>query len=468
MKKLKLLLSLLLIPLFFSSCSKEYITVDENEGNSLINIRTRASGTDAVISYPVHVYVFDTNDKCVSTATIEDEGSALSLQLLEGMYKVYAVAGVDIANYEIPTKDDATPSTVVRLLDGKKHGDLMTANNTVVLRDGEENTLTLSLERRVMLLQDVVIYNVPSKVNEVSVTVAPFYENICVDGTMSGTNGVHTKTLTKTSGSKTWTNNQEEYLLENTGNVTITVTMKYTDQTKSYSYTCPDKFLANYKIKIYGAYTEALGVTLNGTITGATWAGEKEISFSFDENGSYDGTGSDITPDAPSGGDDGGDEGDDDDTPVVGDQTDLPQVGTFYKGCYVMKHENAGGKTVVTLISGTAKQKLSFTKGDQSSIKSAVNDALASWDVEGVTGWRLPNEDEVAFIRENATAINDVFSADKRAPAFVQSGNTTCYFYEALDGNIMSFTVKNLASGVWSFDCSNSDFLRPVTKITFE
>ena len=465
----KLLLSLLLISLFFSSCSKEYITIDEYKGeeNSLINIRTRASGTDAVISYPVHVYVFDSNEKCVSTATIEDEGSQLSLPLLEGMYKVYAVAGVDMANYEIPTKDDATPSTVVRLLDGKKHGDLMTANNTVILRDGDENTLTLTLERRVMLLKDVVIYNVPSKVNEVSVTIAPFYENICVDGTMSGTNGVHTKTLTKTSGSKTWTNSQEEYLLENTGNVTISVTMKYPDQTKSYSYTYPDKFLANYKIKIYGAYTEALGVTLNGTITGATWAGEKEISFSFDENGSYDGTGSDITPDDPSGGDGGGDEGDegDDDTPVVGDQTDVPQVGTFYKGCYVMKHENAGGKTMVTLISGAANNKLSFTKGDQSSIKSAVNDALASWDVEGVTGWRLPNEDEVAFIRENATVINENCVSAGKGYIYV---NGSYYIYETAAGNILSFTVRDDLPAGWSFDCSTSDYLRPITKITFE
>lgn len=463
MKMFKLLLSLLLISLFFLSCSKEYITIDEYKGeeNSLINIRTRASGTDAVISYPVHVYVFDSNEKCVSTATIEDEGSQLSLPLLEGMYKVYAVAGVDIANYEIPTKDDATPSTVVRLLDGKKHGDLMTANNTVVLREGDENTLTLTLERRVMLLQDFVIYNVPSKVSEVSVTIAPFYENICVDGTMSGTNGVHTKTLTKTSGSKTWTNSQEEYLLENAGNVTITVTMKYPDQTKSYSYTYPDKFLANYKIKIYGAYTETLGVTLNGTITGATWAGEKEISFSFDENGSYDGTGSDITPDDPTGGDDG----DEDDTPVVGDQTDLPQVGTFYKGCYVMKHENAGGKTVVTLISGTAKQNLSFTKGDQSSIKSAVNDALASWDVEGVTGWRLPNEDEVAFIRENATVINENCISAGKGYIYVSG---SFYIYETADGNIMSFTVRDDLPAGWSSNCSTSDYLRPVTKITFE
>ena len=97
----------------------------------------------------------------------------------------------------------------------------------------------------------------------------------------------------------------------------------------------------------------------------------------------------------------------------------------------------------------------------------AVNDALASWDVEGVTGWRLPNEDEVAFIRENATVINEAFSADKRAPAFVQTGGTTCYFYDALDGNIMSFTVVDLPAG-WSFDCSTSNYLRPITKITFE
>ena len=124
----------------------------------------------------------------------------------------------------------------------------------------------------------------------------------------------------------------------------------------------------------------------------------------------------------------------------------------------------AGGKTVVTLISGAAKQNLSFTKGDQSSIKSAVNDALASWDVEGVTGWRLPNEDEVAFIRDNATVINENCISAGKGYIYVSG---SFYIYETADGNIMSFTVDNLPAG-WSHDCLTSNYLRPITKITFE
>lgn len=42
---------------------------------------------------------------------------------------------------------------------------------------------------------------------------------------------------------------------------------------------------ANYKINITGTYNEN-GITLNGTITGATWQGVKNINFNFDETGS--------------------------------------------------------------------------------------------------------------------------------------------------------------------------------------
>ena len=44
--------------------------------------------------------------------------------------------------------------------------------------------------------------------------------------------------------------------------------------------------ISAYKINIDGTYTEAVGVNLTGTITGATWLGERTISFEFDENDS--------------------------------------------------------------------------------------------------------------------------------------------------------------------------------------
>lgn len=43
---------------------------------------------------------------------------------------------------------------------------------------GEENTLTLSLERKVMLIENVSIKNVPSNVIAVNVTISPLYENL--------------------------------------------------------------------------------------------------------------------------------------------------------------------------------------------------------------------------------------------------------------------------------------------------
>lgn len=49
---------------------------------------------------------------------------------------------------------------------------------------GEENTLTLSLERKVMLIENVSIKNVPSNVIAVNVTISPLYENILLMVTM--------------------------------------------------------------------------------------------------------------------------------------------------------------------------------------------------------------------------------------------------------------------------------------------
>jgi len=66
--------------------------------------------------------------------------------------------------------------------------------------------------------------------------------------------------------------------------VSVNITIGGT--TKTYTYSTSDQLEAAYKINIDGTYTEAVGVNLTGTITGATWLGERTISFEFDENGS--------------------------------------------------------------------------------------------------------------------------------------------------------------------------------------
>lgn len=149
---------------FFVSCEK--YTADEefdlSEANSTLVVRTclapNEAGLDesATISYPVNVFVFNEKGACVGVSVIGSEAENLSLKLPEGSYNIYAIAGADDNSYNIPTKEDATKESPIILKDGFKHGDLMSAYSNVVLANGEENTLTLSLKRKVNPLAELI------------------------------------------------------------------------------------------------------------------------------------------------------------------------------------------------------------------------------------------------------------------------------------------------------------------------
>lgn len=80
--------------------------------NSLLQVRTRGgSGDETTVAYPVTVYVF-AGDDCRAVQTIGDEGQTLNIALTEGTYSVYAVGGASATDYELPTVDDATTTTV--------------------------------------------------------------------------------------------------------------------------------------------------------------------------------------------------------------------------------------------------------------------------------------------------------------------------------------------------------------------
>ncbi len=461
MKKYLLYIASLL--LVFTSCSKDILPENEESGfakeaNSILNIHTR-TGTDAngdaIISYPVNVYVFNESNECVEYTTLATSEDVLSLNLIEGTYTIYSIGGTSSDSYTLPSKEDATATSVIQLASGKNHSDVMTAKNVVTLVDGEENNLTLAFERKVMQLQEIKIENVPSATTAVSVDIAPLYKDICINGDYSGDNGAQSITLTKEDATKTWSNTESIYLLPASGNATISVKMTNADGTKSYSYTCADEFIANYKIKIQGKYTAKVGVTLTGTITGATWAGEKTITFEFDENTS---SGSTVTDPNE------GTEGDDEITGGETTNSDIPALGTFYKDCYVLKHDvnEIDNTTKVTLLS-TTLLNVTYSDTDQATVKQAIDNVLLTYKVNEIGNWRLIYETEALYIRENIDRINEDFINSKRAQAF---NSQECYYFLMDDGNIKSFSINNLSAG-WNFDSTNKDELRPITTLTF-
>ena len=263
------------------------------------------------------------------------------------------------------------------------------------------------MTRKTMQIQDVTIKKVPSAATAVTVTIAPLWQSLTIGGTYSTTNGSSTITLTKQEDGRTWKNNGSAYLLppsSQPASVSVNITVGGT--TKTYTYNTSDELEAGYKINIDGTYTEAVGVNLTGTITGATWLGERTISFTFDEDGG-----------STSGNDNnGGDNG--------GDTQDFPSEGDTYQGCYVLAVtvEDDGQSAEVVLLSPNERAVTSASDAES---------ALASLGVDGISDWTVPTKAQVdAF----AAARNDVTPAPAARTYLYKNNNGVYYQYNLATG----------------------------------
>ena len=456
MKRLSLIASALAV-LGLTACEKTLVEdiADVGDGqvkNSLLQVRTRAGGLaseEATVSYPVAVYVFQ-GEECRAVQTIGGEGQTLNIPLVEGTYSVYAVGGASASDYVLPDADDATVTSAIVLKEGKTHGDLMAASATAALVDGGTNTVTLGMTRKTMLIQDVTIKKIPTAATAVSVTIAPLWQSMTIGGTYSTTNGSSIIALTRQENWRTWQNAASAYLLppsSQPASVSVNITIGGT--TKTYTYSCSDQLEAGYKINIDGTYTEAIGVNLTGTITGATWLGERTISFEFDENGSS-------AADDGNGGDNGNN-----DTP--GNAEGFPAVGSTYQGCYVLKSIVAddGQSAELTLLSpnettiGKAYNDASFI-GHPEVLEALIDEKLAEADVDGISDWRLPTYNELNSIYASLDAINEAFESDVSA-----SGK---YLYDAGGTVLYRILSQTAADGADNFAATAR--IRPVATIS--
>ena len=371
--------------------------------NSVLQVTTRGGGgsNDATIAYPVQVYVFQ-GDDCKAVQTIGDEGQTLNIPLVEGTYSVYAVGGAGSTDYNLPTKDNATTTTALTLKEGRSLTDLMAASATATLVDGGTNTVTLGMTRKTMLIQDVTIKKIPTAATAVSVTIAPLWQALTVSGAFANAGQSQTIALTKQADNRTWTNDATAFVMppsSQPASVSVNITIGGT--TKTYTYSTSDQLEAAYKINIDGTYTEAVGVNLTGTITGATWLGERTISFEFDENGSS----------TSGNNDNNGGGNNNNDNP--NNQDNFPAAGDTYQGCYVL--------AVTTIDANSAE--LTLLSPNESTVTSAsnANAALATLGVDGISDWSIPTKDQIdAFY----AAKDDITPAPDRQRYLWQDGTT--------------------------------------------
>lgn len=453
-------LLLLLCMLVTTACEKVVLEENETEdpttvadiANSSLRVRSHAPlDNEGELSYPLHIYVFK-GTECKAVQTLESADDVLELKLPAATYDVYAVGGASEQDYTLPTLDNATLNSTIALKDGAQHGDLMTSQNTVVLRADEETELSLAMERKVVQLRSVTLKKIPAEVTAVSVSFAPLNEQMTIAGVYSGRGALTDLQLQPSDVAGTWVTEQPVFALPSVGNATITIALTTLAGTKNYSYTCTEPLTAGYIFDITGTYVGTDGILLGGTFQGATWLGEREIVFSF--NGTTDQVPDDdptIDPTPTP-----------DDTPL----TAIPAVGDMYHGCCVLAVKNATETSAdLVLLSPTEKTGVADHADDSADdnttiSKGKIDAELALWSGGGITtGWRMMTVEEMnQNLAPNYNLLNEALEAAGQT-VFVSS-----YYLVWNPVTELVLTINCKTKAVYA-SFSSSSKLRPVVDV---
>lgn len=419
-----------------TSCEKEFSEVPPVNPESSLTVTTRSESGAEEVAYPVAVYLFDANKACIDFRRIESADASVCYDLVEGVYDVYAFGGVAEGKYTLPSVKEATLESVIALQDGQEHGDLMMANSSVTTTKGEANTINLLMNRCVSKIASIVIKQVPDDVTAVSVTLSKTYKSMTFDGTKKDVN-IEVITLEKSSTeSGTWELKTPRHVLfDVAASASVKISMTTNGNAKGYTYQLTDKWKSNYLYHINATYTEKQNFHVTGTITGATWQGTEDIVFNFDETNTQDGGSG----------------------PTINETA--PEVGTLYKGCYVLSRTEESNAIKVLLLHPNQYSDVCNGTMSQEEARNSINSKLSEIASENeITGWHLPNEAEMDVIYSiGFAAINQKIPEPKLL--------TDDYFYDdngTIRGYLLSSKVKRDLSLT-----TNKAILRPVAVVRF-
>ena len=434
--------------MFFSACEKELMTEEEKKSNteettgedadSKLTIVTRAPSGE-VISYPVTVYIMNGEGHCVKKESLISSADELSVKLPAATYQVYAVGGATGTTYTLPSFADASANYEIALNQGASHADLMTASSSVTLERNGSNTLVMGFVRKVLKVNDITINDMPEAVSAVSVTLAPLYKAVQLDGTyVAGTISESvTIELTRQADGTSWKNASTPYLLPAVSAATVTVNIVTGNQSKSVTYTSSQTLAANSELNISGTYTGSSGeFVMSGVFTGAVWGDPTSINFTFNETSAEDAGSS------QGGGGNSTSEG------------GAPAVNTWYKNCYVFKSVEDGNDIVVTLVHRN-EVEISASGKTADQVESEINAALPGFNINGISGWRLMNAQEAHDVPIM------LLNVDVENQGGTLMSNGAFYYYKDGD-NLTSFLGNGMNRGY-----ELGQYLRPVTTLHF-
>ena len=434
---MKKIIWVILLMMTIVSCEKELLLDNsENDGQtslvtSRLSITTRAVDDEGQLQAVAQgrVYVFNAQDQCVEVLQTTAEEGTFSTELPVGTYTLYAVGADDLDRYVLPTKEDATPTSVITCAEGKQMDDLLLKKSNVTLAKNASQHLSINLSRKVLCLNQVEIKNVPTEVTKVEVSLSPMYSGVCLNETYSEANPQTCTVSLTNQGEGLWQSEPKTYLFPSKDEPTITISFTTSEGTQSYSYSTNQTLEANHHVILSGTYEGHQGVSLTGVLLSEKWGEDITITFGFDDpTDSSD-------PSSPS---------------------ETPIAGKFYHDYYVVSVDQTNHKAVLLSKADVEHENL---KINQNSCMEQLNTLMSTLS--------KPSGCECADWRVPTLAEAQVFLYDPEAVTISGTKSFLCIYQSEL-GHIViknsngSLTEVNSGQGYTS-----SDVLRPVIDITY-
>ncbi|MGL5980464.1 MAG: FimB/Mfa2 family fimbrial subunit [Phocaeicola sp.] len=377
------LLAILLVGIL-NSCQKfEEFEESKPLPTTTLSVSTRSLDADD-IPYPVWVYAFSEEGNCIEKQQISSKSDKLKMNLPIGKYQLVALTGVS-SGYIFPELPQL--SDFISIENGRANEAAMMGRANITLSK-QSATLELTLNYVVTAFK-ASFAGIPPEVSQVSIHISPLYGSLAMNGDYSNGDQSIEIVCQKEEEEEIW-GTETLYIFPCSGQkMAFSITFQEKDGvTKTYGYQTTVIPRANHPYVICGNYEDGM-FQVEGGIVADGWGETIYIDFDFGPN---------ISPD---------DNGEDGEGDGGGIHADIPQVGTIWNDCIVVRVSNATSHGANLLLLSLAEWEI---------YRYQINDYLSDYSVNEIKNWRPPTYDEAGWLSKTINGeVVDKINSDIRA-----------------------------------------------------
>ena len=320
------------------------------------------------------LYIFDTEGTCTKIIPADKLNGTEAVSEKPGTYKLIAIGGDDLTNYNLPNQDNAKENSIISLNEGEKLNDLLIGIDSTTLDEGITTQMTMKLNRAVTCIKHVTIEELPTDITETEMTIGPVYSQVKLNGDYTEETKDISLSLTKNNTTGDWEYKGDSIVsLPSKGNPIVKITLTTPELRKEYTYQTNKPLRKNYYSQFGLNYRKGVVSFMTAKMNAQEWEGTDSINFTFTEDNL---------------------------TRVDTLHQDAPIPGKPYNKYLVVSVDNAARTAVLLRRTGeTGVYKDSIMNVRAFQINRPANAIIDHW--------RLPTESEMKYVLEHAEILSE-------------------------------------------------------------